>query len=132
MSPFNEEGHIRQQDIRDRNIARQRINESLVKEARRTVVLVDFAIRQVEANLLTLTTIDALWSLLQRDKTMAGIRAVADKNIADYPGFTGWVIGQRFNIENAQKTRLARTLGKRVYQRRFANTVGFRPAYQAA
>lgn len=127
-NPFDN-GVIRQQDIRDRNIARQRIAEAIQKEASRTDLLVDTVVSAVSHDRAKLTTIEQLWNAIQHDATLNSIRIKADQNASDYPGFSGWLNGQRLNIETTGRMRLAAELNEALYQRRFANTVGFRPAF---
>ena len=128
MTPFHN-GTIRQQDIQDRNIARQRIAEAIAREARRTNVLVDIVVNAVHNHGLKATTVDQLWNDIQLDCQLKDIRLKADTNASDYPAFLGWLNGQRLNIETTGRMRLAAELNQVLYQRRFANTVGFRPAY---
>ena len=128
MTPFSNDGTIRQEDIQSRNIARQRIAEAIAKEAQRTGLLVTIVIDQVAKNRLH-KSVDNLWNDIQMDGQLKAIRLKADRNVSDYPGFSGWLNGQRIRIEHAQKTRLADSMNTRIYQRRFANTVGFRPAF---
>ena len=127
-SPY-ENGVIRQQDIRDRNIARQRIAEAIQKEAFRTDLLVDTVVSAVRDKGMKLSTVESLWNDIQLDSALKDIRLKADQNAADYPGFSGWLNGQRSNIETTGRMRLAAELNEALYQRRFANTEGFRPAF---
>ena len=129
MTPFSNNGTIRQEDIQSRNIARQRIAQAIAKEAQRTELLVDIVIDQVGKNRLNSKSVDSLWDDIQMDGELRAIRLKAEANVSDYPGFSGWLNGQRTRIEHAQKMRLAESMNNRVYQRRFANTVGFRPAF---
>src|SRR5205085_5506371 len=129
MTPFSNNGTIRQEDIQSRNIARQRIAQAIAKEAQRTELLVDIVIDQVGKNRLNNKSVDNLWNDIQMDGQLKAIRLKADRNVSDYPGFSGWLNGQRIRIEHAQKMRLAESMNIRIYQRRFANTVGFRPAF---
>lgn len=127
-SPFSN-GTIRQQDIQDRNIARQRIAEAIAKEQRRVDILVDCVVEAVEKHGMKMTTVERLWQDIQLDSQLTDIRLKADSNVSDYPGFSGWLNGQRLNIETSGRMRLASELNTVVYQQRFANTTGFRPAY---
>ena len=127
-SPYDN-GVIRQQEIRDRQIAHQRIAEALQREASRTDLLVDHVVSVVTENPKKLTTVEQLWNAIQHDNTLNDIRVKADQNVADYPGFSGWLNGQRLNIETSGRMRLAAELNEALYQRRFANTIGFRPAF---
>jgi len=129
MTPFSNNGTIRQEDIQSRNIARQRIAQAIAKEAQRTELLVDIVIDQVGQNRLNSRSVDSLWEDLQMDGQLKAIRLTAEANVSDYPGFSAWLNGQRIRIEHAQKMRLAESMNTRIYQRRFANTVGFRPAF---
>ena len=129
MTPFSNNGTIRQEDIQSQNIARQRIAEAISKEAQRTELLVDIVIDQVGKNRLNSKSVDSLWDDIQMDGQLTAIRLKAEANVSDYPGFCGWLNGQRIRIEHAQKMRLADSMNTRIYQRRFANTVGFRPAF---
>ena len=129
MTPFSNNGTIRQEDIQSRNIARQRIAQAIAKEAQRTELLVDIVIDQVGKNRLNSKSVDSLWDDIQMDGQLKAIRLTAEANVSDYPGFSGWLNGQRIRIEHAQKMRLAESMNTRIYQRRFANTVGFRPAF---
>lgn len=129
-SPYSN-GTIRQQDIRDRNIARQRIAEAIQREALRTGLLVDMAITRIEKNPTETANVDLVWNLVQRDNDLARIQQVANQNIADYPGFEGWLNGSRSRIESSEKARLRKASVKRNYQYTFKNTVGFRPAFAA-
>ncbi len=132
MTPFSNDGAIRQEDIQSRNIARQRIAEAIAKEAQRTELLVNLVIDQVSKNPLNSKSVDDLWHDIQMDGQLKAIRLKAEANVSDYPGFSGWLNGQRIRIEHAQKTRLAESMHNRIYQRRFANTVGHRPALRPA
>ena len=107
MTPFSNDGTIRQEDIQSRNIARQRIAEAIAKEAQRTGLLVTIVIDQVAKNRLNSKSVDNLWNDIQMDGQLKAIRLKADANVSDYPGFSGWLNGQRIRIEHAQKTRLA-------------------------
>jgi hypothetical protein len=127
-SPFSN-GTIRQQDIQDRNIARQRISEAIAKEQRRVDILVDCVVEAVEKHGMKMTTVERLWQDIQLDSQLKDIRLKADSNASDYPAFSGWLNGQRLNIETSGRRRLASELNTVVYQERFANTTGFRPAY---
>jgi len=129
MTPFSNNGTIRQEDIQSRNIARQRIAEAIAKEAQRTQLLVDIVIDQVGKNRLNSKSVDNLLDEMQMYGELNAIRHTAEANVSDYPGFSGWLNGQRIRIEHAQKMRLADSMNSRIYQRRFANTVGFRPAF---
>ncbi len=127
-SPFSN-GTIRQQDIQDRNIARQRIAEAIAKEQRRVDILVDTVVNAVEKHGMKMTTVERLWQDIQLDSQLKNIRLIADSNASDYPGFSPWLNAQRLNIETSGRMRLASELNTVVYQERFANTTGFRPAY---
>jgi hypothetical protein len=129
-SPFNN-GSIRQQDIADRNIARQRIAAAIEREAARTGILVTSAIQRIEADTNASTNIDLLWNRLQRDLDLTRIQSVANQNTADYPGFEGWLNGSRRRIETTEKARLRKVVSRRNHQYRYANTVGFQPAFVA-
>ena len=129
MTPFSNHGTIRQQDIQSRNIARQRIAEAIAREAQRTGLLVDIVIDQVGKNRLNGKSVDSLWNDIHMDGQLKAIRLKADRNVSDYPGFSGWLNGQRIHIEHAQKNRLAESMNVRINKRRFANTLGFRPAF---
>src|SRR4051794_13618159 len=93
-NPFHN-GTIHQQDISDRNIARQRIAEAIAREAQRTVILVDLAIGQINSNPQELYSAAALWNAVQCDASLMNIQRRADHNVYDYPGFTAWVNGSR-------------------------------------
>ena len=125
-SPFSN-GTIRQQDIQDRNIARQRIAEAIAKEQRRVDILVDCVVEAVEKHGMKMTTVERLWQDIQLDSQLKNIRLIADSNVSDYPGFSPWLNGQRLNIETSGRMRLASELNTVVYQQRFANTTGFSP-----
>lgn len=127
-SPYRN-GVIHQQDVRDRTIAQQRIAESIQRESSRTDLLVDNMVSAVENGGRKLTTIERLWEAIQLDSNLQDIRLRADQNAADYPGFAPWLNGQRLNIETNARMRLAVELNEVVFKQRFANTVGFVPAY---
>jgi len=127
-NPFDN-GVIRQQEIRDRSIARQRIALAIQKEAQRTGILVDLAISRITANPTNLPTAELLWYQIQRDNAIIDAQQLADRNAADYTGFEGWLNGSRKRIEETEKNRLRNALRKPDYQRRFAYTVGVRPAF---
>ena len=128
MNPFGN-GVIRQQDIRDRNIARQRIALAIQKEAQRTGILVDLAITRISENPTNVPTVELLWNQIQRDHAIIDAQQLANRNASDYPTFEGWLNGSRRRIEDTQKNRLRNALRKPDYQHRFANTLGFRPAF---
>lgn len=127
-SPFSN-GVIQQQDIQDRNIARQRIAQAIAREAQRTTILVDLAIAHINQNPTKTFSADAVWNVLQRDETLFHFRLQIADNVFDYPGFNPWVDGSRKRLEESQKNRLRKAIRKPEYQHRFANTIGFRPAF---
>jgi hypothetical protein len=129
MTPFSNNGTIRQEDIQSRNITRQRIAQAIAQEAQRTELLVTLLIDRVGKNRLNSKSVDNLWNDIQMDGQLKAIRLKADANVSDYPNFSGWLNGQRIRIERTQKARLADSMNTRIYQRRFANTVGFHPAF---
>ena len=112
-SPFSN-GTIRQQDIQDRNIARQRISEAIAKEQRRIDILVDTVVNAVEKHGMNMTTVERLWQDIQLDSQLKDIRLIADSNASDYPGFFPWLNGQRLNIETSGRMRLASELNDRL------------------
>lgn len=127
-SPFSN-GVIHQQDIRDRNIARQRIAEAIAREAQRTGILVDLAISRINQNPDEIPNVEHLWNDLQRDEGLRRLRLQVTHNVFDYPGFHPWVDGSRKRLEESQKNRIRKAIRKPEYQRRFANTIGFRPVF---
>ena len=129
MTPFSNDGTIRQQGIQARNIARQAIAKAIAEEAQRTGVLVSNTIGRITMNQLAPKSVEDLWNDIQMDETLAMIQRKADANVADYPGFSGWLNGERMKIRYGQMKRLYDSVGDRNYQRQFANTVGFRPAF---
>lgn len=129
-NPFSN-GVIHQQDVRDRSIARQRIAQAIAREQKRVDYLIDCAVELVLHRGMTGTTVDRIWTAFQSDEQLRAIRLIADSNVADYTEYTGWLNGQRLNIETRGRMRLAAELNEAVYQYRYANTVGFRPAYAA-
>jgi hypothetical protein len=72
-SPFSN-GTIRQQDIQDRNIARQRIAEAIAKEQRRVDILVDCVVEAVGKHGMKMTTVERLWQDIQLDSQLKDIR----------------------------------------------------------
>jgi hypothetical protein len=127
-TPFSN-GVIHQQDIRDRSIARQRIAEGIAREAQRTGILVNLAIARINQNPNQLYSLDAIWNALQHDAALSQLRLRISDNVFDYPGFTPWVDGSRRRLEETEKNRLRKAIRKPEYRHRFANTIGFRPAF---
>ena len=127
-TPFKD-GSIHEQDIRDRNIARQRIAEAIQREAQRTGILVDMAITRIDQDSNETANVDLVWNRIQCDSDLHRIQRIANMNTADYPGFQGWLDGSRRRIESAEKDRLRKASMKRNYQYSFRHTVGFRPAF---
>ncbi len=72
-SPFSN-GTIRQQDIQDRNIARQRIAEAIAKEQRRVDILVDTVVNAVENHGMRMTTVERLWQDIHLWQNAPGFR----------------------------------------------------------
>jgi hypothetical protein len=127
-SPFHN-GIIHQQDISERNIARQRIAEAIAREAQRTGILVDLAITRINSNPHELYSAAKLWNVIQHDETLFDIQRRVDHNVFDYPCFNDWVSGSRNRLKEKEMNRLRKALLKPQYQHRFAHTVGFRPAF---
>jgi hypothetical protein len=127
-NPF-QNGTIHEQDVRDRNIARQRIALAIETEAKRLGILVDHAITQINERPSERPVTHVVWNTLQRDEVLKTARLVIDFNVSDYPGFNGWVTGARKRIEEKEMNRLRNAIRKPEYQHRFANTVGFVPAF---
>ena len=129
-TPFSN-GDIRQQEIQARNVARQRIAEAIAREIRRTDFLVDCVVELVKGRGMKATTVDQIWTKLQLDSPLNDIRLIADTNVADYPGFAPWLNGQRLTLQTKAKLRLGSELNDAMYQARFSNTIGFKPALAA-
>ena len=87
MTPFSNDGTIRQQGIQARNIARHAIAKAIAEEAQRTGVLVSNTIGRITMNQLAPKSVEDLWNDIQMDETLAMIQRKADANVADYPGF---------------------------------------------
>jgi hypothetical protein len=128
MTPFHN-GSIRQQEIAARNLARQRVARMLALEATRSAVMVAFILGKIAEGTEVLKAPEAIWIDIQDSAQLVPVRKVTDNHVADYPEFASWVSGRRSFIERTQKRRMNESLGSRLYQQRFANTTGFRPAY---
>ena len=74
MTPFSNDGTIRQQGIQARNIARQAIAKAIAEEAERTGVLVSNIIRRITMNQLAPKSVEDLWNDIQMDGTLAMIQ----------------------------------------------------------
>ena len=122
-TPFSN-GSIRQQDISDRRIAQQRIAEAIARETRRTGILLDLAVEQIERQPGQLYNVATIWNVIQRDETLYGIQVQADRNVADYPGFQAWLTSQRRRLEESGKARLRKAVFKPNHQYRFKNYIG--------
>lgn len=122
-TPFSN-GSIRQQDINDRRIAQQRIAEAIARETRRTGILLDLAVEQIEKQPQGLYNVATIWNVIQRDETLYGIQIQADRNVADYPGFLPWLTSQRRRLEESGKARLRKAVFKPNHSYRFKNYIG--------
>ncbi len=122
-SPFTN-GNIRQQEISDRRIAQQRIAEAIARETRRTEILLNLAVEQIESKPEGLFNVATIWNVIQRDETLYGIQSQADRNVADYPGFQAWLNGTRKRLEESGKARLRKAVLKPNHQYRFKNYIG--------
>jgi hypothetical protein len=120
-SPYTSNGNIRQQEIASRNHARREISRMLAIEATRAAVMVAYYIDRIQRQLQTPKSADALWNDVISSVQLAPVRQKADANVADYPQFSGWVNGQRNQIETTQKQRLRELLEPIDFQRRFGN-----------
>jgi len=121
-NPFHN-GTIHQQDIRDRNIARQRIAEAIARETRRTEILLNLAVEAIRNHPDDLYSVTQLWNIIQRDETLHGIHIQADQNAADYTGFLPWLNGTRKRLEESGKKRLREAVLKPNHQYRYRNYV---------
>jgi hypothetical protein len=119
-SPYSN-GSIRQQEIAGRNHARQEISRMLAIEATRAAVMVAYIIARIQQQLQAPKSADALWNDIVNSAQLVPVRRRADDNVADYPQFSGWVNGQRQQIESTQKERLKELLDPIDFQRRFGN-----------
>jgi hypothetical protein len=119
-SPYSN-GSIRQQDIASRNHARNEISRMLAIEATRAAVMVAYVIGRIQQQLQAPKSADALWNDIVNSAQLVPVRRKADDNVADYPQFSGWVNGQRQQIESAKKERLRELLEPFDFQRRFGN-----------
>jgi hypothetical protein len=128
MTPYHN-GSIRQQENAARNFARQKVAQMLALEATRSAVMVAFILERIVDGRELVKAPDAVWSDVQNSIQLTSVRKVTDNHVADYPEFATWVSGRRSFIERTQKRRLNESLRSRLYQERFANTTGFRPAY---
>jgi hypothetical protein len=117
-SPYSN-GSIRQQDIASRNHARNEISRMLAIEATRAAVMVAYVIGRIQQQLQTPKSADALWNDIVNSAQLVPVRRKADDNVADYPQFSGWVNGQRQQIESTQKERLRELIKPIYFQRRF-------------
>lgn len=122
-TPFSN-GSVRQQDICDRRIAQRRIAEAIARETRRTGILLDLAVEQIENQPGRLYNVATIWNVIQRDETLYGIQSQADKNVADYPGFLPWLTSQRRRLEESGKARLRKAVFKPNHQYRYQNYIG--------
>jgi hypothetical protein len=119
-SPFHN-GSIRQQEIASRNHARQVITRMLAIEATRAAVMVAYLAGRIRQQLDDVKTPDALWIDIINSAQLAPVREKADQNVADYPEFSGWVNGQRRQIETTQKAKLRELTAPSEFQQRFGN-----------
>ena len=62
MTPFSNDGTIRQQGIQARNIARHAIAKAIAEEAQRTGVLVSNTIGRITMNQLAPKSVEDLWN----------------------------------------------------------------------
>ena len=97
-SPYSN-GIIRQQEIASRNHAREEISRMLAIEATRAAVMVAYVIGRIQQQLQAPTSPEALWNDIVNSAQLGPVRRKADQNVADYPQFSGWVNGQRQQIE---------------------------------
>lgn len=121
-SPYSN-GTIRQQENANRNHARQVITRMLAVEAIRAAVMVDYLTQRIRERTVEPASADAIWTSILNSVQLATVRRTADENVADYPEFSGWVNGQRTQIEKTQKSRLREFLNPIETQRRFGNSV---------
>lgn len=129
-SPFDN-GIIRQQDIAQRNIARQRIAEAIARETQRTGILLNLAVEEIAKQPAKLYNVAEVWNVIQRDESLGEIKKMADRNAFDYPGFLPWLNSTRRRLEESSKGQLRKAVLKPNYQSRFRNTIGFKPALAA-
>lgn len=129
-SPYDN-GIIRQQEIAQRNIARQRIAEAIARETQRTGILLDLTVEQIQTQPGRLYNVAQLWDVIQGDEGLSEIKQKADRNASDYPSFQPWITSTRRRLEESSKARLRKAVLKPNYQSRFRNTVGFKPALAA-
>ena len=78
MTPFSNDGTIRQQGIQARNIARHAIAKAIAEEAQRTGVLVSNTISRITMNQLAPKSVEDLWNDIQMDESLAMIQRKAD------------------------------------------------------
>ena len=109
-SPYSN-GIIREQEIASRNHAREEISRMLAIEATRAAVMVAYVIGRIQQQLQAPKSPEALWNDIVNSAQLVPVRRKADQNVADYPQFSGWVNGQRQQIERTQKQRLRRAHG---------------------
>jgi len=119
-SPYSN-GIIRQQEIASRNHAREEISRMLAIEATRAAVMVAYVIGRIQQQLQAPKSPEALWNDIVNSAQLVPVRRKADQNVADYPQFSGWVNGQRQQIERTQTQRLRELMEPLDFQRRFGN-----------
>lgn len=124
MSPYNTSGNIRQQDIADRNHARQVIARMLAIEATRIAVMVKFLTDQLSSNTGSVPSTEAIWNDIQNSIQLTTVAKKTDANVADYPEFETWVTGRRAYIRRTQKRLIQAAVEPFEFRQRFANTKG--------
>jgi hypothetical protein len=119
-SPYTN-GSIREQEIASRNHARQEISRMLALEATRAAVMVAYVIGRIQQQLQAPKSPEALWNDIVNSAQLVPVRRKADQNVSDYPQFSGWVNGQRQQIERTQTQRLRELMEPLDFQRRLRN-----------
>ena len=119
MSPFSNNGTIRQEDIFACNITRSNIARSLALEVRKTELLVSALIARNEP--ITLPIAD-LWKQIQADATLLSFVRHTDAHVDAYTQFAGWVRAARLRLADTQTQRLITAFGPRIHAHRFRNS----------
>lgn len=106
MSPFNSEGHNRQEDNRLKSIARNRLTSALAQEALRIREILTGVIARIDDEKFRFASVDDIWNALLRHQNLTALQLEIERQTGAYPEFQTLVNVSRSRVEREQRARL--------------------------
>lgn len=105
-SPYNSEGQNRQEDIRLKSIARNRLTSALAQEALRIRAIVTAILPKINEDRFRFSTVENIWNALQNHPNLASLKLDVERYAGAYSDFQTLVTNSRSRVEREQRARI--------------------------